>query len=77
MPLGSVLYESGSMLDHVYFPATAIISLLYVLGDGCPALCALAYRGRAARPLNFTVCARWGPGYFGARQASGASRTGD
>ena len=37
MPLGGVLYESGSKLDHVYFPATAIISLLYVMGDGASA----------------------------------------
>ncbi|HTO51133.1 MAG TPA: Crp/Fnr family transcriptional regulator [Burkholderiales bacterium] len=37
MALGGVLYESGSKLDHVYFPATAIISLLYVMGDGASA----------------------------------------
>jgi CRP-like cAMP-binding protein len=37
MPLGSVLYESGSKLDHVYFPATAIISLLYLMADGASA----------------------------------------
>jgi len=34
MPLGHVLYESGRLLDHVYFPTTAIISLLYVMEDG-------------------------------------------
>jgi CRP-like cAMP-binding protein len=32
--LGSVLYEPGSLLRHVYFPATSIISLLYVMKDG-------------------------------------------
>jgi CRP-like cAMP-binding protein len=38
MPLGSVLYESGSHLDHVYFPATStIVSLLYVMADGASA----------------------------------------
>jgi CRP-like cAMP-binding protein len=37
MPLGSVLYESGSQLDHVYFPATSIVSLLYVMADGASA----------------------------------------
>jgi hypothetical protein len=26
MPLGQVLYESGSTLSHVYFPTTAIVS---------------------------------------------------
>ena len=28
MPLGQVLYESGQTLSHVYFPTTAIVSLL-------------------------------------------------
>ena len=34
LPLGRVLYESGRTLSHVYFPTTAIISLLYALEDG-------------------------------------------
>jgi len=34
MPLGQVLYEPGRVLSHVYFPTTAIVSLLYVLEDG-------------------------------------------
>jgi CRP-like cAMP-binding protein len=34
MPLGHVLYESGSELRHVYFPTTTIVSLLYVMIDG-------------------------------------------
>ena len=37
MPLGKVLYESGSRLTHVYFPTTAIVSLLYVMEDGASA----------------------------------------
>jgi CRP-like cAMP-binding protein len=37
MPLGQVLYESGSTLDHVYFPATSIVSLLYVMENGASA----------------------------------------
>jgi CRP-like cAMP-binding protein len=37
MPLGQVLYESGNTLSHVYFPITAIISLLYVMEDGASA----------------------------------------
>jgi CRP-like cAMP-binding protein len=37
MPLGQVVYESGDRLDHVYFPTTAIISLLYVMEDGASA----------------------------------------
>lgn len=37
MPLGEVLYESGAPLPHVYFPTTAIVSLLYVLEDGASA----------------------------------------
>jgi len=34
MPLGQVLYESGAVLSHVYFPTTAIVSLLYVMENG-------------------------------------------
>ena len=37
MPLGNVLYESGSQLGHVYFPTTSIVSLLYVMEDGASA----------------------------------------
>jgi CRP-like cAMP-binding protein len=37
MPLGQVLYESGSTLSHAYFPTTAIVSLLYVMEDGASA----------------------------------------
>ena len=37
MPLGQVLYESGSNLSHVHFPTTAIVSLLYVMEDGASA----------------------------------------
>lgn len=37
MPLGQVLYESGSTLSHVYFPTTAIVSLLYVMKNGASA----------------------------------------
>jgi len=34
MPLGKVLYESGDRMTHVYFPTTAIISLLYIMENG-------------------------------------------
>jgi CRP-like cAMP-binding protein len=37
MPLGRVLYESGGALSHVYFPADAIVSLLYVMENGASA----------------------------------------
>ena len=37
MPLGEALYESGGRLNHVYFPTTSIVSLLYVLEDGASA----------------------------------------
>jgi CRP-like cAMP-binding protein len=32
--LGDTLYESGTQLQHVYFPTTAIVSLLYILESG-------------------------------------------
>jgi len=37
MPLGQVLYEPGDTLSHVYFPTTAIVSLLYVMENGASA----------------------------------------
>jgi CRP-like cAMP-binding protein len=37
MPLGQSLYESGDHLQHVYFPTTSIVSLLYVLENGASA----------------------------------------
>ncbi len=37
LPLGLVLYESGRTLSHVYFPTTAIVSLLYVMENGASA----------------------------------------
>jgi CRP-like cAMP-binding protein len=32
--LGDVLYESGRPMDYVYFPTTAIVSLVYTMEDG-------------------------------------------
>ena len=37
LPLARVLYESGVALDHLYFPTTSIISLLYVMENGASA----------------------------------------
>jgi CRP-like cAMP-binding protein len=37
MPLGQVMYEAGTTLTHVYFPTTAIVSLLYVMENGASA----------------------------------------
>ena len=37
LPLGKVLYESGGLLEHVYFPTNSIISLLYVMENGASA----------------------------------------
>jgi CRP-like cAMP-binding protein len=37
LPLGQVLYESGTLQTHVYFPTTAIVSLLYVMESGASA----------------------------------------
>lgn len=37
LPLGKVLYESGAPQSHVYFPTTAIVSLLYVMENGASA----------------------------------------
>ena len=37
MPLGQVLYEPGVALEYVYFPTSAIVSLLYVMENGASA----------------------------------------
>jgi CRP-like cAMP-binding protein len=37
LTLGQVLYESGRTQSHVFFPSTAIVSLLYVMEDGSSA----------------------------------------
>jgi CRP-like cAMP-binding protein len=37
MPLGHSVYESGGTQGHVYFPTSAIVSLLYVLENGASA----------------------------------------
>jgi len=34
LKLGAVLYEPGSRMDHVYFPVSGVVSLLYTLEDG-------------------------------------------
>jgi CRP-like cAMP-binding protein len=34
MPLGQVLHESGQLLRHVYFPVTAMVSLIYATSSG-------------------------------------------
>jgi CRP-like cAMP-binding protein len=37
LDLGQVIYESGRPLSHVYFPTSAIVSLLYVMESGASA----------------------------------------
>ncbi len=37
MALGECLYEPGTRMRHVYFPTTAIVSLLYVMENGATA----------------------------------------
>lgn len=37
LSLGQVVYESGQELDHVYFPTTCLVSLLYTMRDGSTA----------------------------------------
>ena len=42
MPLGWVVYESGSPMGHLYFPTTCIVSMLYVMESGASAEIAIA-----------------------------------
>lgn len=37
LPLGMVLHEPGAAQSHVYFPTTAIVSLLYIIDNGASA----------------------------------------
>ena len=43
LPLGKVLYESGGVQSHVYFPTTAIVPLLYVMENGASAEIAVVW----------------------------------
>jgi len=46
LALGQVLYESGATLGHVYFPTSAIVSLLYVMENGASAeIAVVGYEG--------------------------------
>ncbi len=37
MPVDMVLYKAGATVQHVYFPTTSIVSLMYVLENGATA----------------------------------------
>lgn len=37
LPLGQSVYESGDTMNFIYFPVTAIVSLLYVMENGASA----------------------------------------
>lgn len=37
MPLGTIVYEPGRVLRHVYFPTNSIVSTSYVMRDGASA----------------------------------------
>ena len=52
LPLGHVLYEPGSKMTHVYFPNTAIISMLYVMENGASAeISVVGFEGLVGVPL--------------------------
>ena len=69
MPLGAVLYEPRVTLSHVYFPATAIVSLLYVLENGASAEIAV---GRNGTPMA-AISEKWRRDQF-QRQVSAAMK---
>jgi CRP-like cAMP-binding protein len=41
LPVGTVLYESGSLMRHIFFPTDSIVALLYLLENGASAEIAL------------------------------------
>ncbi|PYE78228.1 hypothetical protein DFQ15_10817 [Xylophilus ampelinus] len=73
MPLGQVLYESGTTMRYVYFPTTAIVSLLYVMENGASAEIAVVgneglvgvsiLMGGAVRPRAAPSCKVQGKGF--------------
>jgi CRP-like cAMP-binding protein len=72
LTLGQVLYESGERLDHVYFPVTAVVSLLYdVMGRapaeisvvGCEGLIGLALMIGGESTLNRAIVQSPGHAY--------------
>ena len=67
LPLGLVVYESGATQVHIYFPTTAIVSLLYVMQDGAPAEIAVVGNedtiGIALFMGGLTTTSRFAAGY--------------
>lgn len=52
LPLGKVLYEPSAQQTFVYFPTSAIVSLLYVLEDGSSAeMAAVGFEGLVGVPI--------------------------
>ena len=49
-----VLYELGEPIEHVYFPESAVISLLQMMNDGTSlAIAAIGYEGMLGLPVFF------------------------
>ena len=54
MGLGEVLCEPSAKLNYIYFPTTAIVSLLYVLDGGASTeIAVVSNEGILALPINF------------------------
>ena len=52
MPVGTMLYEAGTVLRHVYFPGNAIVSLVSPLSDGgCTEVAVVGNEGVVGIPL--------------------------
>lgn len=52
LPFGKTLFECGEVLDNVYFPTTAIVSLRYVMEDGAAAeIAVVGYEGAVGLSL--------------------------
>ena len=52
MPLGMVVHEPGATQSHIYFPTTAIVSLLYIIENGASAeIAVVGHEGFVGVPL--------------------------
>jgi hypothetical protein len=60
LPFGKELFEFGNKLENVYFPTTAIVSLLYVMEDGATTeIAVVGHEACRCSPANAPCAPPW------------------